>query len=77
LEPIEKRIITHSEWSEISDAIFLVRRAYNKPNRADDCERLEQMEKHLGDAMMACRKVRERWNSQQAVVMDILADKGK
>jgi hypothetical protein len=54
------KIITQSEWNDISDALYRVRKAHNTPNRADE-ERLKDMELYLNVALGLCGKVRERW----------------
>lgn len=58
-------IITQSEWAEISDALFYVRKSYNQPNGQTDVERLDKMMFYLNNALKMCGKVREKWESEE------------
>ena len=58
-------IITQSEWVEISDALFYVRKSYNQPNGQSDVERLDKMMFYLNSALKMCGKVRERWENEE------------
>lgn len=57
---MKMNIITQSEWNDISDVMFYVRKSYNTKYLNDE-DKIKIIELYLNTALGLCKKIRERW----------------